>query len=720
VLIGAGGVLPPSAIIEDDAFASYDPETDGLDFYESLEGMRVTIDAPLAVDETSEFGETDVVASGGVGATGVNSRGGITISEGDFNPEKIQIDADSGLFAGYEPNHSQGDRLSDVTGIVSYGFETYEVLVTEAVTVTEDVTLTSESSSLDGDRNNLSVATYNLLNIDPNDSPQKFDILAKDIVFNLSAPDIIAVQEIQDGNGASGTDPLSGQPTADLLIAAIEANGGPDYVYAEIAPSRAGETGGEPGGNIRSGFFYNPDRVALVEGGLTQLTDPAFNGTRKPLVGTFTFNGEEVTVVNVHLTARLGSDPLTGSTQPPSNAGEGAREAQTAAVKTYVDSVISQDSDANLIVAGDFNAFYFEEALTQLEAGGVLTNLHRALPVEERYSYEFAGNLQAIDNMLVTGGLAGGARFDAVHINSELPFGAPRGSDHDPLLATFFIEAPNEAPVAQADSYSVGRNGTLEVAGPGVLANDSDIDGDPMSAALVSGPINGTLTLNEDGSFAYTPNAGFVGTDNFTYRASDTEGANSTATVSIDVQKTPTRVGDGVRAERTGGEASEDLRAIYGDRDGTLIDAGAGNDTLRGGNHDDTMIGGAGDDQMFAGTGADEFRFFGTDIEGASDRDRLYDLNFGEGDTLRFEGFAAGTFADGSFIDANEDGSAALISSYRGLVEAVDSGDVTAFRQSPYNDNLVVRLTNETGQVQELLITAGWSQYSANSGEAMM
>jgi predicted extracellular nuclease len=93
VLIGAGGRLPPTATIDDDSFAVYDPENDGIDFWESLEGMRVTIDAPLVVDETSEFGETDVVASGGLGATGVNARGGITISEGDFNPEKIQIDA---------------------------------------------------------------------------------------------------------------------------------------------------------------------------------------------------------------------------------------------------------------------------------------------------------------------------------------------------------------------------------------------------------------------------------------------------------------------------------------------------------------------------------------------------------------------------------------------------------------------------------------------------
>jgi hypothetical protein len=123
---------------------------------------------------------------------------------------------------------------------------------------------------------------------------------------------------------------------------------------------------------------------------------------------------------------------------------------------------------------------------------------------------------------------------------------------------------------------------------------------------------------------------------------------------------------------------------------------------------------------MFGGAGADEFRFFGTEIAGASDRDRLYDLDFGEGDLVRFEGFGAGTFTDASFIDATEDGSGALISSYRGLVEAARSDSVTAFRQSAGSDNLIVRLINAEGQTQDLVITGGWSQFLANGGEPMM
>ena len=65
--------------------------------------------------------------------------------------ERIELDDDAGLFAGYRGAHTQGDRLSDVTGVVSYGFENYKLLVTEAVTVTSDVTLGRETTALDGD-----------------------------------------------------------------------------------------------------------------------------------------------------------------------------------------------------------------------------------------------------------------------------------------------------------------------------------------------------------------------------------------------------------------------------------------------------------------------------------------------------------------------------------------------------------------------------------------
>jgi VCBS repeat-containing protein len=104
----------------------------------------------------------------------------------------------------------------------------------------------------------------------------------------------------------------------------------------------------------------------------------------------------------------------------------------------------------------------------------------------------------------------------------------------DPITVTITVDPVNDAPIAVADEYTVAENETLDVALPGVLANDTDADGDVLAATLVSGPANGTLTLNSDGSFSYTPNMGFDGTDSFTYTAGDGV-ATSEATVTITV-----------------------------------------------------------------------------------------------------------------------------------------------------------------------------------------
>ena len=75
--------------------------------------------------------------------------------------------------------------------------------------------------------------------------------------------------------------------------------------------------------------------------------------------------------------------------------------------------------------------------------------------------------------------------------------------------------------MAVNDAYSVNEGQTLTVAAPGVLGNDSLGDGLTLTASLVAGPAKGTLTLNANGSFTYTPNSNFTGTDTFTYKANN-------------------------------------------------------------------------------------------------------------------------------------------------------------------------------------------------------
>ena len=105
----------------------------------------------------------------------------------------------------------------------------------------------------------------------------------------------------------------------------------------------------------------------------------------------------------------------------------------------------------------------------------------------------------------------------------------------EPTRVTLTVNPVNDAPVAAANAYTVDEDATLTVPAAGVLGNDADVDGDALSAAVVSGPSHGTLTLNADGSFTYTPEANYYGTDSFTYRAVDPSGAESVATVSLTV-----------------------------------------------------------------------------------------------------------------------------------------------------------------------------------------
>jgi VCBS repeat-containing protein len=100
---------------------------------------------------------------------------------------------------------------------------------------------------------------------------------------------------------------------------------------------------------------------------------------------------------------------------------------------------------------------------------------------------------------------------------------------------TVTVKAVNAAPVANDDDYATDAGTTLTVTAPGVLSNDTDAENDPLTAVLVNPPAFGTIVLNSDGSFVYTPIAGFTGTDAFTYRASDSVDNSDIATVTITI-----------------------------------------------------------------------------------------------------------------------------------------------------------------------------------------
>jgi 2',3'-cyclic-nucleotide 2'-phosphodiesterase (5'-nucleotidase family) len=278
-------------------------------------------------------------------------------------------------------------------------------------------------------------------------------------VTNLNTPDIIGLQEVQDNSGSTNDGVISADVTLQTLVDAIATAGGPTYEFIDNPFIGNNTSGGQPGANIRTAFLYNPARIELVEGSVQtvggQANDEAFFETRLPLIADFTFNGETVTVVNNHFSSKGGSSPLFGVNQPsvgdevngngqedPAiNGSLNQRRAQAQVVNDFVDSVLTNNADANVVVLGDFNEFEFISPL-EILAGDVLTNLVETLPDTERYSFIFDGNSQALDHILVTNNLSAKAQVDIVQLNTEFVDNAQRASDHDPILAQLSFANP--------------------------------------------------------------------------------------------------------------------------------------------------------------------------------------------------------------------------------------------------------------------------------------
>jgi VCBS repeat-containing protein len=167
------------------------------------------------------------------------------------------------------------------------------------------------------------------------------------------------------------------------------------------------------------------------------------------------------------------------------------------------------------------------------------------------------GDADPLTAVLVSGVSHGTLTLNADGSFSYTPTGNYNGTDsftyaaHDGIensataTVTITITAVNDVPVAADDSYSVTADNTLTVeAASGVLANDTDADGESLAATLVETPSHGVVTLNSNGSFTYTPESGYQGTDRFTYTAGDGSAASNVATVTVTVSNGLTAVAD--------------------------------------------------------------------------------------------------------------------------------------------------------------------------------
>jgi endonuclease/exonuclease/phosphatase family metal-dependent hydrolase len=462
VSIGEGGVTIPQPDIASSRLETFDPAQFAADAFESLEGMLVRVEDPVVVGPTSRYGEFVVLPAAGRSAALRTTSGGIRLLENNINPQRIIIDD---RLVAEPPDLKVGDTLAaPVEGVLHYSFGSYKVLNTGPLPEVRGHERVGGRTSLTGGPSHLTIATFNLENVSALSEVEKLDNLAAVVAGNLGAPDIVAVQEVQDDTGPEDDGTVTAERTLELLVEAIESAGGPRYETRSIDPENNAD-GGQPGANIRNAFLFNPARVEFVdrEGcsdgpgvavadgssrscspGLVDPGNPAFRrseegrgGSRKPLVGEFRFAGKSLFVVNLHLASKGGDDPVFGRRQPRIEATSRRRTEQARVVADFVNEVERNDPAARVVVLGDLNDFENSDALRALEKAG-LEDLVVRLPLESRYSYVYLGNSQVLDHVLVSKTLAEGAEVEIAHVNADFP-AAVRASDHDPVIVRLSI-----------------------------------------------------------------------------------------------------------------------------------------------------------------------------------------------------------------------------------------------------------------------------------------
>lgn len=268
----------------------------------------------------------------------------------DSNPETIVlIDALDGTS---HPNATKlGDDLENVTGVVTFAFGYYAIAPLTAVKIIQSASpaVAPATSLISGTTcKDLTFGSYNVENLDPSDA--HLPKIANHIVNYMKTPALIFLQEIQDNNGAKSDGTVDSNVTLSTLISEISKLSSVKYSFAVVNPENL-KDGGEPGGNIRVAYLYNPTLLRLRKANPGNATEanlvlpgaelkynpgridplnPAFTASRKPLAAAWeTLDGRnKFFTINVHFGSKGGGTSIEGDLRPPINGGVDDRLAQ--------------------------------------------------------------------------------------------------------------------------------------------------------------------------------------------------------------------------------------------------------------------------------------------------------------------------------------------------------------------------------------------------------
>lgn len=407
-------------------------------FLDGLEGMLVTIAAGQTfIAPSNPFGDYVLILDAEKPVDDVvrSEQGGVLVEH--RNPLR--------WYPGFRirnydlaPRVNVGAKLlSRITGPLNYRVEAFQMAVSHPIEV-RDNEIRWCVSRLEPEAGHLTIMTMNGFNLDMHvESPDKvqnpgldidddwgdgrFLTLARAVVDQANVPDIVALQEIQDNDGAEISEVVDASATYEGLVRVIEKLCGVAYHWVDIPPE-VGADGGQPGGSIRNGFLYNPRRVGMLEESVSLIgaADPAFIDSRKPLVVHFReeASGRVLACINVHLASKRHQFSIFAPVQPGFDARLPIRARQAEIIGEHLGELRSQGLD--YYVTGDFNDTEESETLAAI-VGDENVNLVKTLPPDQRYDYNHRGKLQVLMHGIVPRRLAEKrAEYEIIHGNELL------------------------------------------------------------------------------------------------------------------------------------------------------------------------------------------------------------------------------------------------------------------------------------------------------------
>ena len=440
---------------------AYAPETDALDYWESLEGMLTVVKKPHILGP--QYKGDIYVLPGDYKGQKLNNIGGVNLRPGVQNTETLPIIVGNKFVAKAKDYFTE-----NISGVVTYRNKTYKIDPNNVPNL-QDGGLKREVSKIYPSEDKLTIASYNIENFSANNNghdetpEEKVDKIANSFIKEVHSPDIITLIEVQDNNGGVNDGTVDGVKSGEKLAQRIKQLGGPEYKYTEIAPVD-GKDGGKPGANIRVAYLYNPKRVTLVgkdKGGSEEAArfvnghleknpariDPTnvhFDKVRKSLAAEFEFKGERIVVIANHLKSKIGDDAIYGSNQPSVENTKAKRIEEAKILNAFIKEGLRQNPNLKFVLTGDFNDFEFSDSVKTI-VGNELVNLMAEHDAGDRYSYFYRGSNQSLDNILVSKNIKGKVVFSPVHINASFMEEHGRASDHDPVVVQIDFSKPKQS-----------------------------------------------------------------------------------------------------------------------------------------------------------------------------------------------------------------------------------------------------------------------------------